>query len=252
MGPLWAALLVCGACSSGGLQGKWPDQGGAGGRDLAGPTSADLSLSPADLSDGPLGPDLARPVDLASGGVDLTGGGVDLQSAPDLAGNRVPCLRGTGFTAFRFRYNANGGTSAQLEVFGLPDNSNWQATPVFATTIGDQANGGGLVIQGGNYILIRYSVVGISRINSATLSVFGRSYNTGASGSFEAWTPAHGTTSTPQNSFSNAWPYTWSSLDFTGYVQPGDTPGLTGIRLYARGGSSSLVINRVELCLDAQ
>ena len=73
-----------------------------------------------------------------------------------------------------------------------------------------------------------------------------------ASGSFEGWTPLHGSAITPQNSFSNAWPYSWSSVDFTAYVDPTDDPGLTGIRLYARGGSSSLVINRVELCLDAQ
>ena len=45
---------------------------------------------------------------------------------------------------------------------------------------------------GGVAILIRFSVVGLSVIRGATLSVYGRSYNTTASGSFDAWSPIHG------------------------------------------------------------
>lgn len=242
-------LVLAPACSRGGLDGKWPDQGTAIG--------ADADTGPRDLSRN-------QTVDLTTGGgTDLSGGGgIDLSTGgptdlstggpTDLANARPPCQGAAGgFAAFRFSYSANGGTSARLDAFGLPDNSNWQATPVFATMIVDQGNGGGLDISGGNYILIRYSVRGLSQITRATVSVFGRSYNTTASGSFETWTPIHGTRQTPVNSFSNAWPYRWSSLDFTGLVQPNDDPGLTGIRLYARGGSDSLVISRVELCLEA-
>ena len=134
----------------------------------------------------------------------------------------------------------------------MPDRSNWEATPVFSTSFVDAGNGGGLELSGGNWILIRYSVAGLTVIQRATLSIFGRSYATAASGSFEGWTPLHGTSIGAQNSVSNAWPYRWYSIDFTGRVLPGDPPASTGIRLYARGGSNSLVINQVELCIDGR
>jgi hypothetical protein len=114
----------------------------------------------------------------------------------------------------------------------------------------DAGNGGGLEIAGGNWILIRYSVAGLSTITSATFSIYSRSYDTSASGSFEAWTPLYGSAYSPTNSVSNAWPYAWTTVDFTGFVQPGDSPGLTGIRLYAGPGSSDLAIHAVELCIE--
>jgi len=161
-----------------------------------------------------------------------------------------PCRSGaTGRTAWRFGYSS-GSTSSTLLEYGMPDRSNWEANPVYATSFVDAGNGGGLELGSGNWILIRYSVVGVTSITRATLSIYGRSYATAASGSFEGWTPLHGTSIGAQNSVSNAWPYRWYSVDFTGRVLPGDAPGLTGIRLYARGGSNSLVINQVELCIE--
>jgi hypothetical protein len=102
----------------------------------------------------------------------------------------------------------------------------------------------------GNWILIRFSVVGLTQIKSATLSMFGRSYNTTTSGSFEAWSPIYGSIFAPQNSISNAWPYQWKSVDYTANVKVGDTPGLTGIRFKAGPSSNDLIINTVELCID--
>jgi len=110
---------------------------------------------------------------------------------------------------------------------------------------------GGIEIASGNWILIRFSLVGLTTIRSATLSIYGRSYSTGSSGSFDAWSPLYGSIKSPTNSLSNAWPYSWSSVDYTSNVRIGDAPGLTGIRLYAGPSSNDLVINTVELCLDA-
>jgi hypothetical protein len=132
----------------------------------------------------------------------------------------------------------------------LPDGSNWQATPVFPTSVQDLGNGGGLEIASGNWILIRYSLVGLSQINSATFSIYGRSYDVGASGSFDAWSPIYGDDASPPNSLSNAWPYSWSTIDYSTQLAVGDAPGLTGIRLYSGPGSDDLVINTVELCID--
>jgi hypothetical protein len=170
---------------------------------------------------------------------------------PD-ASTRPACLNGRGWAAFRFHYSPNNGTNAIVDAFGLSDSSNWEATPVYSTSVVDSGNGGGLEIASGNWILIRYSVAGLTQINGARFSMYGRSYDTTTSGSFEAWTPLYGSASSPTNSVSNAWPYAWTTVDFTGFVQVGDDPGLTGIRLYAGPNSNDLAIHTVELCIDGQ
>lgn len=208
------------------LSGAWPDLAGtwpdlAGVRPDLATASADFSLPPSDLS----------------------------APRPDLSSGREPCSRGGGFVAFRFHYSSSSGTSPITDVYGLPDRSNWEVFPAYPTMLVDLANGGGINIGSSNWIIIRYSVVGMTSISSATLSIRGRSYSTGSSGSFIARTPLHGDTASATNSVSNAWPYTWTSIDFTGYVAVGDTPGLTGIRMYGGPSSSSIVVNTVELCI---
>ncbi len=200
-------------------------------------TPPDLTLPPCDFS---TQSDLSRPPDLATP--------PDLSVPPDRS-TRPPCLRGTGWAAFRFKYS--GSTSARVEALGLPDTSNFEAVPARATSFTDTLHGGGIEIASGNWILIRFSLVGLTTIRSATLSIYGRSYSTGSSGSFDAWSPLYGSIKSPTNSLSNAWPYSWSSVDYTSNVRIGDAPGLTGIRLYAGPSSNDLVINTVELCLDA-
>jgi hypothetical protein len=254
---LGLGLLLCaapgcrsrgGAPDTGGLDLAEPGPGPGPGddEDLLGPGAQDLrgGGGTEDLRGGGM-EDLRAPFD-----PDLRPAGMDLRPPADMSMARPPCKApgATGFAAFRFKYV--GSTSASVEVFGLPDRSNFEAVPAYATSFVDVMNGGGINIAGGNWLLIRYSVVGLSRISGATLSIYGRSYSVSSSGSFEAWSPIYGGKSTPANSFSNAWPYRWSSLDFTGLVAIGDPPGLTGIRLYARPGSSNLVINTVELCID--
>lgn len=160
-----------------------------------------------------------------------------------------PCSHGKGFVAWKFHY-ANNSTSAITDVYSLPDNSNWQAVPAYSTSFVDSLHGGGIQISGGNWILIRFSVQGMKTINGATLSVFGRSYDTTTSGSFNAWSPIYGSVYSPQNSHSNAWPYQWVTVDYSSNVKIGDSPGLTGIRLYSGPNSNVLVINTVELCID--
>lgn len=261
--PSWSrslglAVLTMVACSKGGAR-DGANYGDGGLHDLRPPR--DLSL-PDDEQD------LASPVDLA--GVDLAGADlamsvdlsvprdlsmpIDLAVPPDLSrppdmSTRPPCMRGSGWAAFRFHYS--GSTSASIDALGLPDRSNFEAVPARSTSFTDALHGGGIEIASGNWLLIRFSLVGLTTIRSATFSVYGRSYNTTASGSFQAWSPIHGSISSPTNSISNAWPYTWTSVDYRANVDVSDPPGLTGIRLYAGPSSSDLVINTVELCLDA-
>ena len=161
----------------------------------------------------------------------------------------MPCTNGPGWIAWSFHYQV-GSTQAYLDHFGLPDSSNWEAVPAFSTSVTDPNNGGGLEIGSGNWILIRYSLVGLTQINSASLSVYGRSYDVSASASFDAWSPLYGDDASPTDSMSNAWPYAWTTVDYSTQLAVGDDPGLTGIRLYSGPSSGDIVVHRVELCID--
>jgi len=255
-------VLVLGACSSSGRDSGGADlahggslDGGMAARDLA---SADQSPASNDFA--PSTNDFAPSAnDFAPSANDLSPASSDLSSAPsdlgkppaDMTPSRPPCTHGPGFAAFRFHYSQSSGTQAILDAFGLPDNSNWEAVPVYPTSYTDTNFGGGIELGSGNWILIRYSVAGLTQINGATFSVYGRSYDVSASGSFDAWSPLYGDDFAPTDSMS-VYPYAWKSIDFTGFVQVGDDPGLTGIRLYPGPSSNDLIVHTVELCIDGQ
>ena len=57
-----------------------------------------------------------------------------------------------------------------------------------------------------------------------------------------------GSGSTPLNYVSNVTPYRWYSADATTDLDPDD--GGILLRIKAGGGSGSLVVNRLELCID--
>jgi hypothetical protein len=246
----------------GGGNGEGDDLGAVGGEDFSsiandlGPAAAgdllssanDLRSGAADLSSSAR-PDLgdlvdlgatARP-DLASSGGPVTGG---------------PCLSGaTGATALRVRWANGGGTATPVnEVFGLPDGSRQKVgaygyqigfTPSFVDPYLGQ---GGLQLDGSDFVDLELSTVGLSAIRSATLALYGRSFNTTTSGSF-SWQTFEGTGATATSSFPNSAPYTWSAGDMTTEISPGDNRVL--IRIKAGGASGSLVVHRIELCLDA-
>jgi len=90
--------------------------------------------------------------------------------------------------------------------------------------------------------------VGIASISNATLSILGRSFNTTASGGF-SWQTFDGSGATPSSFVSNSAPYQWYSADMTTEISPGDHGVL--LRIKAAGGSGTLVVNRIELCMTA-
>ena len=79
--------------------------------------------------------------------------------------------RGAGFVAWRFGYQ-NNSTYATREVYSLPDASNWEATAVYPTSYVDGLHGGGLSLSSGNWILIRYSVAGLTPAPAARSRMF--------------------------------------------------------------------------------
>jgi hypothetical protein len=166
-----------------------------------------------------------------------------------------PCISGaTGATAFRVRWvNGGGRATVQYEVHGLPDKSRWKASvygyqigfePVFADPyLGE----GGVQLDGSSFIDLELSTIGVSSISKATLSIYGRSYNTTTSGSFN-WQTQVDVGQTPTNSVSNAAPYKWYAGDVISAVP--SSHGTLLMRVKAGPSSGSLVVHRLELCIQ--
>src|SRR5258705_7429465 len=167
-----------------------------------------------------------------------------------------PCLSGTpGATAYRIRW-ANAGGTAQVvyEVNGLPDHSRDHAgafgfqigfVPQFVDPfLGD----GGLQLDSSDFVDLELTTVGITAIQKARLSLYGRSFNTTTSGSFN-WQTFVDVGSSPTDLVSNVAPYRWYSAEMTTALSPGDNGVL--LRIKAGPSSGGLVVNRIEICMQA-
>ena len=174
-----------------------------------------------------------------SGGGPITGG---------------PCISGSaGATAFRVRWvNSGGKATVSYEVTGLPDKSGFKVgsydmsftyTPMYVDI--PLSGEGGLQLDSGTFIDIDLSTVGLSSIKTAKLSLYGRSYATSSSGSF-TWLTGSGSGSS--STISNAPPYHWDGTDVTIGLPVGK---LHKLRIKPGPPSGSLVVNRIELCVQA-
>ena len=167
-----------------------------------------------------------------------------------------PCLSGApGATAFRFSFYDGGGEAlVKYEVEGLPDRSSDKAgaygytIPFTPSYVDPFLAEGGLQLDGSSFVDVNLSTVGLSTIRSVTLSVYGRSYDTTTSGSFN-WQTFVDVGSTPTDFVSNVAPYEWYSADATSAFRPGDGGAL--LRIKAGPSSDALVVHRIELCIDA-
>ena len=210
------------------------------------------------------GGDDASTFDTGGGGGDGSTGGNDAATTDGSVGQDAssgiitggPCMSGApGATAYRIRWADAGGTAQVVyEVDGLPDHSRDHAgafgfqigfVPQFVDPfLGD----GGLALDSSDFVDLELTTAGVSQIQSATLSIFGRSFSTSASGSFN-WQTFDGVGASPTNSVSNVAPYQWYAADMTTEISPGDNGVL--IRIKAGPSSGSLVVNRIELCMQA-
>jgi hypothetical protein len=163
---------------------------------------------------------------------------------------------GTHVARFRWAGSSPGSTAyVQYETNTLPDPSRWRAgaytmsptyRPVWTDTfLGD----GGLDFGSSVFMDIELSTAGLTAIDAVTIAIFGRSFSTGSSGSF-SWQTFTGTGATPSGSVSNVAPYAWYEGDATSAFRPGDA----GVLLRLRPGppSGALVVNRVEICVEAR
>ena len=244
-------LVACGPAPRGG-----DDTGG--GDDTSGDKDASTDGG-GDDSGNVSGDDGGTNGDGGSGGGDGGATGSDAGSGGDAPVGVItggPCMSGqAGKTAYRVKWLKSGSTAyVQYEVNGLPDKSR-DKTGAYGYQIGFQPQyvdpflgEGGLQLDGSSFVDIELTTVGISSISSAKLALYGRSYNTTASGSFN-WQTFDGTGSTPTNHVSNAAPYKWYAGDMTTEISPGDNGVL--IRIKAGPNSGALVVHRIELCVQA-
>jgi hypothetical protein len=189
--------------------------------------------------------------------------GLDTGTLPDAPSNEGgvigggPCLSGAaGATAFRIRWiDAGGQAQVVYEAYGLPDTTNESAgaygyvigfTPQFVDTALAQ---GGLLLDSSDFVDMGMSTVGLSSISSATISIYGRSYDVSTNGSFD-WMSFTGSDSTPTDFVSNVPPYQWYSGDLSTAIDVGDSNVL--IRIKAGPSSGALAVNAIEICLQAQ
>jgi hypothetical protein len=190
-----------------------------------------------------------------------TEAGVDasMDAATDTGVVVGDCISGAvGTRAVRFRWAGSGSGSTAYVVYEanqLPDTSRWRVralssnigyTPVFTDVyLGE----GGLDLGGTVFIDVELSTLGLSSVKSATIAVYGRSFHTTSSGSF-TWQTFSGTGATPSGYVANSAPYEWYPADATAALPAGD--GSTLLRLRAGPPSGRLVVNRVEICFDAE
>lgn len=239
------ALIGCGRAGPAGGNGMDADTGG-GHRDSATGGGDDGSSGTGDGNTG--GGDGSVTGNDATGSHDATTGGGVITGGPCISGQ-------PGATAYRVRW-ANGGGSAYpvYEVNGLPDHSR-DHTGAYGYQIGFTAQfvdpflgDGGVGLDDSDFIDLELTTVGIATISHATLAIYGRSYNTTASGSFN-WQTFDGVGQTATNFVSNVAPYHWYAADMTTELSPGDNGVL--IRIKAGPASDALVVNRIELCVQA-
>jgi len=236
------------------------------------PDAADFDVdapsSPTDSGDGGGGSDGGDGGGTNDGGV--TDGGVTdgapsdttMMPLPDAAPTGPitggPCMSGAaGQTAYRVRWAGGSGASSTAypvyEKNGLPDHSRDHVgaygqigfTPRYEDVFLAQ---GGLVLDGSDFVDIELSTVGLASIQSITLSIYGRSFNTTTSGSFN-WQTFEDVGDAPTNLVSNSAPYQWYSADATGMMSAGN--GGVLLRIKAGPSSGVLVVNRIEICMQA-
>ncbi len=242
------ALVVVGAMGCG--RARWGLDDGEGLGD-AGRTDA-TGTGDGALGDG--GPTDGRLVDAASG--------IDARPIDAPVMNNVitggPCVSGAaGQTAYRIRFvNSGGNASVDYEVHAMPNTARFRASvppssfnPGFQPSFEDPFLGeGGLRLDSSCMIDIELSTQGIANISSATLSIYGRSFNTTTSGSFW-WRSILGDGTTATNAVSNVAPYQWYSGNLTPQINANN--GTYLLRIKAGPNSNVLVVNRVEICMQA-
>jgi hypothetical protein len=197
-------------------------------------------------------------VDALDAGPDVADVRTDVTTAVDVAPTGGCVSGAVGTYVARFRWVGSGSRSratVSYETNTLPDTSRWRVTansrsigytPVFDDIF---LGVGGLDLSGTGFIDVELSTAGLASISNVTIAVFGRSFNTTASGSY-AWRTFTGMGAAPSGLVFNSAPYQWYRANATGQFVPGD--GSVLLRITPGPPSGSLIVNRIEICFDAR
>jgi hypothetical protein len=250
-------LWLAGACAIGCDGGRDVGADASGARD-AGASDASVDAQAGLDARGDVGVD-AHAIADASGSQDAgADGGADAFVSIDgghdafvSSGGCVSGAVGTRAVRFRWRGSSPGSTAyVDYEQNQLPDTTRWHVsaasssfsyTPIFDDTFLGE---GGLDLEGTAFIDVELSTAGAS-VSRATIAIYGRSFDTTASGSFH-WQTFHGTGTTPTSLVANSAPYQWYAADATAQLPGGD--GSTLLRIYPGPSSDALIVSRVEIC----
>ena len=224
---------------------------------------SDDATAPADV---PLVTDIGAPLDVPTvvdvpAVVDVPRP-VDVPVVVDVPVRDVPvtggCVSGaTGTYVARCRWTGSspgGRASVVYEANTLPDHTRWMVSAnsrsIGYTPVWDDPflGVGGLDLEGTAFIDVSLSTAGLGAIRGVSIAIFGRSFNTTASGSF-AWQTFSGTGASPSGLVANSAPYEWYVADASASFVPGDSGVL--LRITPGPPSSALIVNRVEICFDA-
>jgi hypothetical protein len=204
-----------------------------------------------DPRDASTGDDSGADASIGDGGNDGTT--TDAPPAGIITGG--PCISGqAGKAAYRVKWAKSGSTAyVMYEVNGLPTKTP-DKTGAYGYQIGFTPSyvdpflaEGGLQLDGSDFVDIEISTIGVATISSAKIAIYGRSFNTTASGSFN-WQTFDDVGTTATNFVSNVAPYAWYAGDATTAIRPGKN---ILIRLKAGPSSGALVVNRIEICVQA-
>ncbi|MFK7987230.1 MAG: hypothetical protein AB8I08_14495 [Sandaracinaceae bacterium] len=234
-----------------------------GGQPDARPDAGDSGVldagSVGDAGSSDAGPTDAGASDGGGGDAGLRDSGPSDSGTSDSGPPSGGCISGAvGTHVARFRWNGSGsGSTAYVsyEANTLPDTSRWRASaystsPTYRPVFSDPFLAeGGLDMSGTVFMDIELSTAGLPPISRATVALYGRSFNTTTSGSFE-WQTFDGVGATPSGSVSNAAPYRWYPGDATAALPAGNDGIL--LRIRPAGPSNSLVVSRVEVCFDTR
>lgn len=177
----------------------------------------------------------------------------DAAPPPPVGITDVPCQNGPGSTLFRMHW-FGGSHSADIDVweaacdYSIAPNSACSALPICRGGIGCEVGvtdgGDALALEGGNqYLQIRFDVTGLF-FERVTVYMEARGMN--GPTDFEAWSPLYG--GLVLGPVSSGFEYQAGQFDWTGFLNPGDDPDLTALRITPVNGS--LALHALELCLE--
>jgi hypothetical protein len=258
------AAFACAACAGRDRTGTMSGDAGGSTRDAgalrdADGVSRDGAVLPHDsalpLRDGAVRDAPALDAGFADSGAP-DAGSVMMIDAGRPGGGCISGATGTHVVRFRWEGTVSGErATVDYEENTLPDTTRWRVSAAamsfdYVPTFADPFLGeGGLDLEGTAFIDVELSTGGLAAVESATLAIYGRSFDTTSSGSF-SWQSFADTGETPSGFVSNVAPYRWYLADATTALPAGDDGTL--LRIRAGPPSDALIVNRVEICFDAR